>query len=57
MIKRAAIYVRVSTDKQTVENQLREVRRPTLQRFAGQLDPVFQAIVNNATRLCDDRWK
>ena len=27
MIKRAAIYVRVSTDKQTVENQLRELRQ------------------------------
>ena len=26
MIKRAAIYVRVSTDKQTIENQLRELR-------------------------------
>ena len=26
MTKRAAIYVRVSTDKQTVENQLRELR-------------------------------
>jgi DNA invertase Pin-like site-specific DNA recombinase len=27
MGKRAAIYVRVSTDKQTVENQVRELRR------------------------------
>jgi DNA invertase Pin-like site-specific DNA recombinase len=27
MQKRAAIYVRVSTDKQTVENQLRELRQ------------------------------
>jgi DNA invertase Pin-like site-specific DNA recombinase len=27
MIKRVAIYVRVSTDKQTIENQLRELRR------------------------------
>lgn len=27
MTKRAAIYVRVSTDKQTVENQIRELRR------------------------------
>ena len=27
MEKRAAIYVRVSTDKQTVENQLRELRQ------------------------------
>ena len=26
MRKRAAIYVRVSTDKQTIENQLRELR-------------------------------
>ena len=26
MTKRVAIYVRVSTDKQTVENQLRELR-------------------------------
>src|SRR5207248_5840684 len=27
MAKRAAIYVRVSTDKQTVENQVRELRQ------------------------------
>jgi DNA invertase Pin-like site-specific DNA recombinase len=27
MAKRAAIYVRVSTDKQTVENQIRELRQ------------------------------
>ena len=27
MSKRAAIYVRVSTDKQTVENQVRELRQ------------------------------
>ena len=27
MTKRAAIYVRVSTDRQTVENQVRELRR------------------------------
>jgi DNA invertase Pin-like site-specific DNA recombinase len=27
MGKRAAIYVRVSTDKQTVENQIRELRQ------------------------------
>ena len=27
MIKQVAIYVRVSTDKQTIENQLRELRR------------------------------
>jgi DNA invertase Pin-like site-specific DNA recombinase len=27
MEKRAAIYVRVSTDKQTVENQVRELHR------------------------------
>jgi len=27
MAKRAAIYVRVSTDKQTIENQLRELHR------------------------------
>ena len=27
MGKRAAIYVRVSTDKQTIENQLRELRQ------------------------------
>ena len=26
-MKRAAIYVRVSTDKQTIENQLRELRQ------------------------------
>jgi hypothetical protein len=27
MQKRAAIYVRVSTDRQTIENQLRELRQ------------------------------
>jgi DNA invertase Pin-like site-specific DNA recombinase len=27
MSNRAAIYVRVSTDKQTIENQLRELRQ------------------------------
>ena len=27
MAKRAAIYVRVSTDKQTIENQLRELHQ------------------------------
>jgi DNA invertase Pin-like site-specific DNA recombinase len=27
MQKRAAVYVRVSTDKQSVENQLRELRQ------------------------------
>ena len=27
MAKRAAIYVRISTDKQTVENQIRELRQ------------------------------
>jgi DNA invertase Pin-like site-specific DNA recombinase len=27
MERRAAIYVRVSTDKQTIENQLRELRQ------------------------------
>ena len=27
MAKRAAIYVRVSTDKQTVENQIRQLRQ------------------------------
>jgi predicted site-specific integrase-resolvase len=27
MSKRAAIYVRVSTDKQTIENQVRELRQ------------------------------
>jgi DNA invertase Pin-like site-specific DNA recombinase len=27
MTKRAAIYVRVSTDQQTIENQLRELHR------------------------------
>jgi DNA invertase Pin-like site-specific DNA recombinase len=30
MQKRAAIYVRVSTDKQTVENQLRKPQLPAL---------------------------
>jgi DNA invertase Pin-like site-specific DNA recombinase len=33
MQKRAAIYVRVSTDKQTVENQVRELRQTSRRRF------------------------
>jgi hypothetical protein len=36
MPKRAAIYVRVSTDKQTVENQLHELRQ-IAERAAGEL--------------------
>jgi DNA invertase Pin-like site-specific DNA recombinase len=32
MAKRAAIYVRVSTDRQTIENQLRELREIAGQR-------------------------
>ena len=32
MGKRAAIYVRVSTDKQTIENQLRELRQIAVRR-------------------------
>jgi hypothetical protein len=36
MAKRAAIYVRVSTDKQTVENQVRELRQ-IAERRAGKL--------------------
>jgi len=32
MGKRAAIYVRVSTDKQTVENQIRELRQIAARR-------------------------
>jgi len=35
MIKRAAIYVRVSTDKQTIENQLRELHR-IAEHFTGK---------------------
>jgi predicted TIM-barrel fold metal-dependent hydrolase len=35
MDKRAAIYVRVSTDKQTIENQLRELRQ-IAERRAGR---------------------
>jgi DNA invertase Pin-like site-specific DNA recombinase len=31
-VERAAIYVRVSTDAQTVENQIRELRRIAVRR-------------------------
>jgi hypothetical protein len=43
MRKRAAIYVRVSTDKQTVENQVRELRQ-IAERRGGKLSR------NTATR-------
>ncbi len=43
MDKRAAIYVRVSTDKQTIENQLRELRqiaeRQTHRRLRWRIRP------------------
>jgi hypothetical protein len=35
MGKRAAIYVRVSTDKQTVENQVRELRQIAFSKSAS----------------------
>jgi DNA invertase Pin-like site-specific DNA recombinase len=36
--KRAAIYVRVSTDKQTVENQVRELRQIAERRGSRQAE-------------------
>jgi DNA invertase Pin-like site-specific DNA recombinase len=33
--KRAALYVRVSTDVQTLENQIRELRQVARRRGAG----------------------
>src|SRR5215471_4195453 len=42
MAKRAAIYVRVSTDKQTVENQTRELRQMIRQRIHAGLKRAAQ---------------
>jgi DNA invertase Pin-like site-specific DNA recombinase len=48
MQKRAAIYVRVSTDKQTVENQLRELRRITERRGWHVVEEYHDAGISGA---------
>ena len=48
MTKRAAIYVRVSTDKQTVENQLRELRQIAERRGWGIVEEYHDAGISGA---------
>jgi DNA invertase Pin-like site-specific DNA recombinase len=48
MQKRAAIYVRVSTDKQTVENQLRELRQIAERRGWEVVDEYHDAGISGA---------
>ncbi len=49
MEKRAAIYVRVSTDKQTVENQLRELRQIAERRHWQVIEEYHDAGISGAT--------
>jgi DNA invertase Pin-like site-specific DNA recombinase len=48
MTKRAAIYVRVSTDKQTVENQLRELRQIAERRGWETVEEYHDAGISGA---------
>jgi DNA invertase Pin-like site-specific DNA recombinase len=48
MQKRAAIYVRVSTDKQTVENQLRELRQTAERRGWEVVEEYHDAGISGA---------
>jgi DNA invertase Pin-like site-specific DNA recombinase len=48
MAKRAAIYVRVSTDKQTVENQLRELHQIAVRRGWEVVEEYHDAGVSGA---------
>ena len=48
MEKRAAIYVRVSTDKQTIENQLRELRQIAQRRGWQVVDEYHDAGISGA---------
>ena len=54
MEKRAAIYVRVSTDKQTVENQLRELRQIAERRGWQVVEEYHDAGISGA-KGCKDR--
>jgi DNA invertase Pin-like site-specific DNA recombinase len=50
MDKRAAIYVRVSTDKQTIENQLRELRQIAERRGWEVVHEYHDAGISGAKR-------
>ena len=50
MAKRAAIYVRVSTDKQTVENQIRELRQIAERRGWEVVEQYSDAGISGAKR-------
>jgi DNA invertase Pin-like site-specific DNA recombinase len=54
MQKRAAIYVRVSTDKQTVENQLRELRQ-IAERRGWQVVEEYQDAGTSGAKRRDSR--
>jgi DNA invertase Pin-like site-specific DNA recombinase len=48
MVKRVAIYVRVSTDKQTIENQLRELRQIAERRGWKVIHEYHDAAISGA---------
>jgi predicted site-specific integrase-resolvase len=54
MGKRAAIYVRVSTDKQTIENQLRELRQ-IAQRRGWEVVHEYRDAVVSGTKSRETR--
>ena len=56
MEKRAAIYVRVSTDKQTIENQLRELRQIAERRGWEVVHEYHDAGISGAKRSGSPAW-
>jgi DNA invertase Pin-like site-specific DNA recombinase len=56
MHKRAAIYVRVSTDRQTVENQLRELRQIAERRGWEVVKEYDDAGISGAKGRDDLAW-
>jgi DNA invertase Pin-like site-specific DNA recombinase len=53
-IKRAALYVRVSTDHQSVENQVRELRQ-VAERRGWQVTEVYRDAGISGSKGCDQR--
>jgi Resolvase, N terminal domain len=56
MTKRAAIYVRVSTDKQTVENQVRELRQIAERRGWQVVEEYRDAGISGAKGCPKSPW-